>query len=222
MLKLFITGTDTDVGKTYVSVGLLNAFNRLGYSTLGIKPVASGCFQKQNKLHSHDALALQQASTIKLCYEQINPFAFKPPIAPNIAAHKEERALNVALLNQKTQYAREYAANICLIEGVGGWHVPLNEHETMADFVSSNQFKVILVTGIHLGCINHSILTLKAIQQDNIHAVGWIANCLENKIAYRYEIISTLQKWLPIPYLGCINYQCKPIVFDRVIKRLWF
>lgn len=205
-VKLFITGTDTDAGKTYVGVGILNAFNRAGKSTLGIKPVASGCSLIDGKLHNNDALALQAASSIKLDYDKINPFAFEPAIAPHVAARQVQRELNVNLLHQKIQYALNQPADICLIEGVGGWYTPLNDQETMADFVKINSFQTILVVGMRLGCLNHAILTMRALQQDNIHVIGWIANCIDPNMANRNESIETLRQWLGVPCLGVLGH----------------
>src|SRR5262249_50518062 len=150
--KVFITGTDTNVGKTYVSTGLLKAFNQLGYSTLGLKPIASGCDWIDGKLRNSDALALQQASSLKLDYEQINPFAFEPPIAPHIAGNKLGLRLDVKNLTDALQPTLELNADIQIIEGAGGWHVPLNDRESMADLVKHLNLPVILIVGIKLGC----------------------------------------------------------------------
>jgi dethiobiotin synthetase len=209
-IKLFITGTDTHVGKTYVSVGLLKAFNQHGLSTLGLKPVASGCIVRNNQLYSEDALALQASSSIKLDYRQINPFAFEPPIAPHIAAKQIHHELNLQTLNHHTQSILSSPADVCLIEGVGGWYVPLNNRETMADFVFQHHLMVILVIGIRLGCINHGILTFKAIEREGAPIVGWIANCIQPEMLYCQENIVTLCDWLPIPFLGTVKYQDHP------------
>lgn len=208
--KLFITGTDTDIGKTYIAVGILNAFKKNKYSTLGIKPLASGCIRNNGAMQNPDALSLQQASSILLHYHQINPFAFEPAIAPNIAAAQVNREITVQELKQKTQYALQHPADVCLVEGVGGWYVPLNSSETMADYVKITGLTALLVVGIRLGCINHALLTYKAIQQDNVPIIGWIANCIDPKMNYRQENINTLKERLPIPCLGVVEYQKRP------------
>ncbi|HEX2549828.1 MAG TPA: dethiobiotin synthase [Gammaproteobacteria bacterium] len=205
--KLFIAGTDTDIGKTYVSTGILNFFKKNRFSTLGLKPIASGCYRKNGLLFNSDALQLQNASSIQLHYHQINPFAFEPAISPNIAADLIARELTVHELKQKTQYAIQYPADICLIEGVGGWCVPLNQRETMADFVKATQLKVILVIGIRLGCINHAILTYKTMLSDNISIAGWIGNCIDPMMSARDENIATLKEWIKAPLLGVIDYE---------------
>lgn len=208
-IKLFVAGTDTDIGKTYISAGILNTFKKNRYSTLGLKPVASGCHRKNNQLQNGDALTLQQASSIQLHYHQINPFAFELSIAPHIAAKYENREISVHDIKQKIQYAIQYPADICLVEGVGGWRVPINEHETMADFVKSAELKVLLVVGLRLGCINHALLTSQAILQDNINLVGWIGNCIDPMMLNRDENVDTLKKWIKAPFLGLVEYEGK-------------
>jgi dethiobiotin synthetase len=205
--KFFITGTDTDIGKTHVAVGILNTFKKQKYSTLGIKPLASGCHYKNGHLQNADALLLQQASSIQLLYHQINPFAFEPAIAPHIAAEREAREISVHELKQKTQYAIQYPADLCLIEGVGGWYMPLNEKETMADFIKATQLPVIIVIGIRLGCLNHALLTYKAILADQVPIAGWIANCVDPMMHARAENIAALKAWIKEPCLGVVEYE---------------
>lgn len=201
--KIFITGTDTNAGKTFVSTQLLQTWNQEGFSTLGIKPLASGC-NHQSK--NEDALLLQQASSIKLDYPFINPIALKKPIAPHIAAKSENINLSVKHLTELCQPAFLYPADICLIEGVGGWHVPLNNHETMADFVRVNQFEVILIVGMRLGCLNHAILTEKAMRADNIKLIGWIANLMDPSFEHAEENIAALKTHLLSPLISVIQY----------------
>lgn len=208
-LKIFITGTDTDAGKTYISTGILRTFSKHNYSTLGVKPVASGCELNNGVLHNADALALQQASSIKLPYHKINPYAFLPAIAPHIAAQQVQCMVSVNELIKHTKDALHYPADLCIVEGAGGWYVPLNDKETMADYVKSTGLKVIIVVGIRLGCINHAILTHKAIEHDNIPIAGWIANCIIPERQEHNDIILTLKKWLTSPCLGIVHHQQK-------------
>ncbi len=205
-LKIFVTGTDTNIGKTYVATLLLHEFNQCGYSTLGIKPLASGCHYVEGKLYSDDALALQQASSIKLPYDQINPLAFQPAIAPHIAAAQIPINLSAALLKEKCHDALHHSADIHIIEGVGGWFNPLNETETMADFVTLMQFSTILVVGVRLGCLNHTLLTYQAIKQCKIPLLGWVANCIDPHMIAAEENIATLRHWLKSPCLGVVPY----------------
>lgn len=172
-----------------------------------MKPVASGCVEQQTQLRSEDALALQQASSIQLPYQLINPFAFKPPISPHLAARMVNCHLTVAEVSARSQSALQYPADICIIEGVGGWDAPLNDTETMADYVVANQLDVILVVGMRLGCLNHAILTYRAIQQCGANLVGWIANCIDPNMLYREENIATLKHWLPVPCLEVIEHR---------------
>jgi dethiobiotin synthetase len=209
-LKIFVTGTDTNVGKTYISVSLLKIFNQLGYSTLGIKPIASGSSMSHGKLQNEDALALQKTSSVKLDYDQINPYAFEPSISPHIAGNNIGVALDVETVANKIRPALELPVDVQIIEGVGGWCVPLNKQESMADLVKHLNLSVILTVGIKLGCLNHSILTAKAIANSGLPFIGWIANCVEPATLEIHENIATLKQWLPAPCLGIVHYQQKP------------
>lgn len=210
--KYFIVGTDTNIGKTYVATGLLRLFQQFGYSTLGVKPVASGSIIQQatQGLGNADALELQNASSISLPYELINPFLFQEPIAPHVAAQHEGVTLSVAKLIEACQPALNTVADVTIVEGCGGWSVPLNLQETMADFVKELQIPVILVVGIRLGCINHALLTLQSIQAMEIPLQGWIANCIDPTMLSPTESIETLLTLMPAPLLGIIPHQQKP------------
>lgn len=210
MTKLFIAGTDTEVGKTYVSVGLLHGFNQLGLSTIGLKPIASGSFKKNNILYNADSLSLQKAASIKLTQNQITPFAFEPAIAPHIAAKLVHIKLSIQNLNDTMHPCLSMASDIKVIEGCGGWYIPLNDKETFADFVTTQKLKVILVIGLRVGCINHSLLTLRAMQRDGAEVIGWIANIISPSMENKEENIETLKSWLPIPCFGVIRYEEKP------------
>lgn len=209
-MNIFITGTDTGVGKTYISTRLLKHYNEQGLKTIGLKPVASGCELLNGKLYNDDALALQQAASIKLDYDWVNPFAFEPPIAPHIAAMQENKSITIASLSEKLAPALNTPADVRIIEGAGGWLLPLNERETMADFVAQENFAVILVVGMRLGCLNHALLTAHAMQAANINCLGWIANCIDPNMPYLQENIATLKQRLAIP---CItdNYKIKSL-----------
>lgn len=205
-LKLFITGTDTEVGKTYVSTSLLKSFNEKNKTTLGTKPVSSGCVETNGQWINPDTELLKAHSSIQLPYDLINPFAFKESIAPHIAAQLMHQKIIVKDIIQKMETALSYPADLCLIEGIGGWYCPMNATETMADFVKIMQFKTVLVVGIRLGCLNHALLTCKAILQDQVPLVGWIANCIDPNMAYCKENIETLKNSLPVPCLGTVDY----------------
>jgi dethiobiotin synthetase len=200
MRKIFITGTDTNIGKTYVSVKLLQEFNQLGLKTIGIKPVATGCSNGYNE----DALLLQQNSSVKLDYCLINPFSFEPPISPNIACAD----LTVDKIWNSLQEALNTKADIYIIEGAGGWFAPLNAKETMADLVKKfEDIEIILVVGIRLGCLNHALLTYQAIKNFNLNIAGWIANIIDPSAQAIDENIDTLKAYITEPCLKVINYE---------------
>jgi dethiobiotin synthetase len=208
--SIFITGTDTDIGKTFVSCLILKAFNDLGLSTLGLKPIASGCHENEkNALRSQDALYLQQYSSIKIDYETTNPFAFKEPIAPHIAASKSNTPLTKKSVCSAILSAMQYNADVNVIEGVGGWSVPLNNTELISEIVTELEIPIILVVGIKLGCLNHAILTHQQILASGGKLVGWVANCLAPDCLLMKENIETLKVWLSAPCLGIVAYQCR-------------
>src|SRR3990167_1890734 len=204
-IKLFITGTDTHIGKTYTSVGLLRLFNNHGYSTLGIKPVATGIMNNSNRLNE-DVIALHKNSSVKLDYHLINAFTFQTPIEPHLAAQQEKINLSTATIIDKISVALNHPAQIKIIEGVGGWHVPLNETEMMEELVRILALDVILVVGVRLGCLNHTLLSAQAMQTSGVKLVGWVANCIDPSMTFQQENIDTLKKRLTAPCLGIIPY----------------
>lgn len=212
-MKLFITGTDTDVGKTYVSKMILHTANQAGLSTLGLKPIASGTTSPTSRQNS-DALELQLASSMELPYEKINPFTYTSPTAPHIAASHEDRPLNVKAISIALYETLNIEADLCLIEGAGGWLTPLNETETMADLVISHNFSVLLVVGIRLGCINHSLLTQRALLDDGVNVIGWVANCLDPDMLYPDETIESLKERLRFPLLETIKFQETKTIYN--------
>lgn len=202
----FITATDTEASKTYVSEGLLKLANARHLTSIGLKPVASGCHLENKKLYNSDALILQKTASRFLSYEAVNPFAFLPPIAPHIAAQHEQVTLNVNSLILRTQATLNEDFDIAIIEGFGGWHAPLNNHETMADFAVQLKCKVIMVVGMRVGCINHAILTQRSIQESGAICVGWIANLINPHMPYLTECIAALQNWVNAPMLASIKH----------------
>jgi len=205
----FITGTDTDAGKTLVATGLLAAARARGLSTAGLKPVAAGCAATQQGLRNSDALLLQAQTSIDLVYEQINPIALAAPIAPHIAAQREKRALSADRLAGFCRGSLRQA-DFTLVEGAGGWRVPLNPSETLADLARVLQLPVILVVGMRLGCINHALLTAEAIRSDGLPLAGWVANVLDPDMVALDENIQTLNGRLPAPCLGIVPYMEVP------------
>lgn len=174
--RYFVTGTNTGVGKTWVSCKLLAAANQQGKSCYGVKPVASGCELAEGRLENEDALALMAAASVKLPYSLVNPFAFSPPVAPHWAAQREGSELSVASLLHHTEAALAYAADLVVVEGAGGWLVPLNNKESLADYAKALNYPVILVVGLTLGCINHALLTAESIARAGLPLAAWVAN----------------------------------------------
>jgi dethiobiotin synthetase len=198
----FIAGTDTDVGKTTVAAGLLHAARLNGLSTLGAKPVASGCDVTAKGLRNSDALALIAESSVKLPYEQVNPFAFEPAIAPHLAAREAGVALNVQGLLAPMRHILAQQADFTLIEGAGGWRVPLSGEANLSDLAMALKLPVILVVGVRLGCISHALLSAEAIARDGLHLAGWVANIIDPKTSRLEENLATLAERLPAPCLG--------------------
>lgn len=201
----FITGTDTNVGKTLIAAGLLVAAKNKGLTTAALKPVAAGCEQTAEGLRNADALLLQSVITQPLAYDQINPYALEAAIAPHIAAQLEKRSLSVDRLSGFCRGVLT-SANFTLLEGAGGWRVPINARETLADLAKNLQLPVILVVGVRLGCINHALLTFEAIVRDGLPVAGWVANCVDAEMPALQENIDSLRARLPVPCLGVVPF----------------
>ncbi len=202
----FIAGTDTDVGKTVVSTGLLEAANLRGLSTIAVKPIAAGCEQTPEGLRNSDALLLQQAASVKLPYEQVNPIALEPAIAPHIAATQIGRRLDADRMAAVCRGVMMQPADFMVIEGAGGWRVPLNSRQTLADVPKILRTPVILVVGMKLGCISHTLLTVEAIVKDGLRLAGWVANRAEADMSCYDENLDTLKSMLSAPLLAEIPH----------------
>ena len=202
----FIAGTDTDVGKTTIAAGLLHAAMQSGLSTLAAKPVASGCMVTPRGLRNSDALALIDESSVKLPYESVNPFAFEPAIAPHVAAREAGVVLSVPVLRDAMQQVLAQHADFTLIEGAGGWRVPLSDHANLSDLAIALKLPVILVVGVRLGCINHALLSAEAIARDGLQLAGWVANIVDPRTSRLEENLSSLAERLPAPCLGRVPW----------------
>ncbi|KPW47732.1 ATP-dependent dethiobiotin synthetase BioD [Pseudomonas syringae pv. antirrhini] len=198
----FITGTDTDAGKTTVAAGLLHAARLKGLSTAAGKPVASGCVMTAEGLRNSDALALQAECSVELDYDEVNPLAFAPAIAPHLAALEAGVTLTVDSLLQPMRHILNKQADFTLIEGAGGWRVPLAGEHNLSDLAIALGLPVILVVGVRLGCINHAVLTAEAIARDGLHLAGWVANVIDAETSRLEENLATLRERLPAPCLG--------------------
>ncbi|MFJ3077856.1 dethiobiotin synthase [Pseudomonas sp. NPDC087029] len=215
----FIAGTDTDVGKTTIAAGLLHAARLQGLSTLGAKPVASGGTATAKGLRNADAQALIDESTLKLAYEAVNPFAFEPAIAPHVAAREAGVALEVPALLKAMRHVLDQGADFTLVEGAGGWRVPLSDHANLSDLAVALKLPVILVVGVRLGCINHALLSAEAIARDGLQLAGWVANIIEPRTSRLEENLASLAERLPAPCLGRVP-RLKVASADAVAEHL--
>jgi len=211
----FITGTDTEVGKTVASTALLQAAKAAGLRSVGYKPVASGCEVTAEGIRNSDALALQQNSVLELPYESINPLAFLEPTSPHIVSAEEGRPIELSRLSAGLA-ALQQQADWVLTEGAGGWFTPLSEEHTFADWVIQEQLPVVLVVGVKLGCINHAMLTAQAVQASGLRLAGWIANVVQPAGKRHAEYMATLRQRLPAPLLGEIPYLTNSADFDQL------
>lgn len=201
----FITGTDTNVGKTYITCNLIKYFATLGVGVLGMKPVAAGCELENDELMNDDVCQLLDASNIKASIKLINPYAFQPAIAPHIAAKQAGIIISLDVIT--TAFVQlQKLADVVIVEGVGGFCVPLNETETTADLAVKLKLPIILVVGMRLGCINHALLTLQAIQARGLTLAGWIANQVSDEMTAYQENFNTLEKLISAPCLSQVKW----------------
>ncbi|MEQ1598665.1 MAG: dethiobiotin synthase [Methylotenera sp.] len=199
----FITGTDTNVGKTYVACKLIQQYVSQGYKVVGMKPVAAGGELVDGKWLNDDVLKLEAASNVKAPRELVNPYSFKEAIAPHIAAENADAEIKIEVIQQAFKSLVDMA-DIVIVEGAGGFLVPINNKESMADLAVTLNIPVILVVGMKLGCINHTLLTVEAIQARNLNLHGWVANNIEPDMAFCDENIATIAQKI---HMNCLeNY----------------
>lgn len=203
MHSFFVTGTDTDAGKTFVSMALLQGLAQAGQQCIAAKPIAAGV-EADGK--NQDAVFLQQAANLVLPYELVNPILFTEPVAPHLAAARHQRVIDEQLLDQNLQQLQSYKADYLLIEGAGGWLLPIAAERYLADWVSKQQLPVLLVVGIKLGCLNHAMLTVREIKRSGLPLLGWVANCVDPDMALLQENIDDLQQRIASPCLGVVPY----------------
>lgn len=201
----FIAGTDTDVGKTVASKAILNALAAKGLKTIGYKPVAAGSEKTEDGFRNSDALHLQRVSTVEVAYEDINPYALELPASPHIAAKRENVTIEYSVLSEKLAQHKQ-DADVVLVEGAGGWRVPVSDSECLSSWVQQEKLPVVLVVGIKLGCLSHAMLTLDAIKADGLEVVGWVANRINPGTEHYADIISMLEDKMNVPKLGEIPY----------------
>ncbi|MEO9214568.1 MAG: dethiobiotin synthase [Rhodanobacter sp.] len=202
---VFIAGTDTGIGKTHAACTLLLALRMAGYRSCGMKPVASGCGETAKGLRNDDALALQAASSTTPPYALINPIALRDPLSPHIAAAHDGVEISLAPLRAAFDQLSDGHQKV-VVEGVGGWLVPLAPGLLASDIARQWQLPVILVVGLRLGCLNHALLTARMIEADGCRLLGWIGNCIDPAMDAPAENLATLREWLPAPCLGVLPH----------------
>ncbi|SDY23218.1 dethiobiotin synthase [Lysobacter enzymogenes] len=206
---LFVTGTDTGIGKSVASAALLHALRVGGARAVGMKPVASGCEPGPDGWRNEDALLLQAASQPRPRYEDVNPYALPQPLAPEIAA--AEAGVEIALEPILAAHARLAAqADTVVVEGVGGWAAPVSARLDQIDLVRALKLPVVLVVGLRLGAINHARLSARAIQADGAELIGWIANGIDPHMARADENFEILRTRLPVPCWGRLPHAAQP------------
>ncbi|MFA9274436.1 MAG: dethiobiotin synthase [Candidatus Aquirickettsiella gammari] len=197
----FITGTDTEIGKTFITSALLRAFAQQGCSTLGMKPIASGADEINGVLRNEDVDSLVAASTVKAPQEILVPYLMRTPAAPHIVAAMENVKMDVQHIASCYQQAQDLA-DVVLVEGVGGFCVPLDDETSTVDLAKALCLPVILVVGMRLGCINHALLTAQAINASGLRLAGWVANTVDTEMKFFEENVQALKQRLDAPCLA--------------------
>jgi len=204
--RFFVTGTDTGVGKTLVTAALLLNARASGRRAVGLKPVSAGCSLRDGQWVNDDALLLQKLSDVPLDYAQVNPVALESAMAPHIAARQAGIDLRAAPLVDAISRVAGQGHEAVLVEGAGGWLVPLNATETMADVAAGLGYPVILVVAMRLGCLNHALLTVRAIEAAGLSLAGWVANTTGATMDVFDENVQALEQRLPALRLGTVPY----------------
>ncbi len=201
----FITGTDTGVGKTLIAAALIHGFAAAGGRVVGMKPVAAGAELSDGQWLNEDVSQLRAAANVDAPLASVNPYVFAPPIAPHIAA--SQAGVVISLDRIKTAFADLAAlADVVVVEGAGGFLVPLNERQDMGDLAVRLDLPVILVVGMRLGCINHALLTVAAIESRGLPLAGWVANVVDAEMPYLEENLAALQQRISAPHLGTVPH----------------
>lgn len=205
----FITGTDTGVGKTLVSCALLHALARTGRRVVGMKPVAAGAVWEESALVNEDVVALRAASNVNAPLPLVNPYCFKPPIAPHIAAREAGVEIEIARVHEAF-VALSALADCVIVEGAGGFMIPLGPDVDSAQLARELALPVVLVVGMRLGCLNHALLTRDAVARAGLHLAGWVANHIDPDMLCQDENVATLRERLEAPLLARVSYHSQP------------
>lgn len=202
---VFVTGTDTEVGKTWVTLGIMSNLQETGLRVIGMKPVASGSASTPDGLRNDDAERILAQGSMNLSYEEVNPIALEPPVAPHIAARAAGTDISIDRLVSAYR-ALEMRADCCVVEGVGGWLVPLNDRESLADLVSRLGIPVVMVVAIRLGCLNHALLTVESIVARGLTLMGWVANAPKPGANEMKTNITALTRRIDAPLVGVVPF----------------
>lgn len=216
---MYVTGTDTGIGKTRASTVLLHALRARGLRAVGMKPVASGCERTDAGWRNEDALALQAASDPVPAYDDVNPYALPHPLAPQLAARDADVAIELDVL--RAAHARLHAGvDTMVVEGVGGWAAPLSDTLMQADLVRAFDLPVVLVVGLRLGCLNHAFLSARAIAADGCRLVGWIGNAIDPDMQRREDNLRLLADGLAAPCWGILPHapSADPAAMARLLR----
>lgn len=200
---LFVTGTDTEVGKTLVACALMHAYRRAGLRVAPMKPVAAGCYRTPDGWRNEDVEALRAAADVDAPLDEINPYRFVEPIAPHIAAARTGVSIDLTVIHACFD-ALARRADTVIVEGAGGFLVPLNERQDFGDLAEALALPVVLTVGMRLGCINHALLTQEAILARGLPLVGWVANRIDPAMNAFDENLDTLKARLKAPLLGIV------------------
>jgi dethiobiotin synthetase len=204
-IDCFVTGTDTGVGKTWVSAGLMRAASAAGLRVAGMKPIASGCRRTREGLRNDDAELLRALASVTIPYALVNPVTLPDPVAPHIAAHRAGVEIDVGAVRGAWRRLRA-DADAVIVEGIGGWRVPLAGNGTVADLARDLELPVVLVVALRLGCINHALLTAEAIGGDGVPLAGWVANHVQREFAEAQEVVNFLCERIAAPLIGSVPY----------------
>lgn len=216
MAGFFITGTDTDVGKTWCGVALMTMLRARGYSVAGMKPVAAGCEWLDGRWKNSDALLLQQHASLAPAYELVNPYAFANPVSPHLACGNV--VVDIGVIRSAFD-AMSAGGDYVVVEGAGGWLSPLSRQYDNAALAAELKLTVIMVVGMRLGCINHARLTFDAITRSGLSCAGWIAVNIDPAMAEIEGNLEYLRQAIDVPLLGVMPHQTRPD-FDRLSAQL--
>lgn len=223
--RLFVTGTDTDAGKTYVSERILQEATHNKLKCIGFKPVSAGCEPTKDGLRNDDALRLMAASSMDVDYCLVNPIAYQDPVAPHLAAKRQNELIDIDLLDQSMERLSLHKPDLLLVEGAGGWQLPLGQVKIqgqtsaqqyfMPDFVKQHKLPVLLVVGMKLGCLNHALLSYQAIVQSGCECIGWVANQIDPGMDYFEDNLTSLTELLSIPLLATVMHKQGGLISNR-------